>query len=239
MSGESVRKVLIATPAYDGRLDVWYTNSLVNTVRVAQANNIYVHPVYMSYDALIQRARNDLFALAVEGGYDDMIFIDSDMEWNPMWIMELLGRAEDVVGGTARKKTDDAEIYVAKIKDFTVHENGLIKCDGLGTGFVKLSRKAFMALWDISPEYQNEGKVCRMICDVQIVDGQLYSEDTVLFKKLNDLGFSCWLDPKMTCVHIGTKKFYGDMAAYLKRKQEQIMDNQTFEVNVAIAAGKN
>jgi len=215
------RKVLIATPAYDGRLDVWYTNSLVNTIRLAQANGIFVHPVFMSYDALIQRARNDLFALAVEGGYDDMIFIDSDMEWNPEWIMELLSRPEDVVGGTARKKTDDAEIYVAKTQDLTYHENGLIKCEGLGTGFVRLSREAFTALWEISPEYQNEGKTRRMICDVQVIDGQLYSEDTVLFKKLNELGFDCWLDPKMTCVHIGTKKFYGNMAGYIERLKEQ------------------
>lgn len=212
-----VRKVLIATPAYDGRLDVWYTNSLVNTIRIAQANNILVHPIFMSYDALIQRARNDLFGLAVENGYDDMIFIDSDMEWDPVWIMELLARPEDVVGGTARKKTDDAEIYVAKTQDLTYHENGLIKCEGLGTGFVKLSRKAFMALWDMSPEYVNEGKTRRMICDVQVIDGQLYSEDTVLFKKLNDLGFECWLDPRMTCAHIGTKKFYGNMANFIDR----------------------
>jgi hypothetical protein len=211
------RKVLIATPAYDGRLDVWYTNSLVNTIRIAQANGIFVHPIFMSYDALIQRARNDLFALAIEGQYDDMIFIDSDMEWNPEWIMELLSRPEDVVGGTARKKTDDAEIYVAKTQDLTTHENGLIKCEGLGTGFVRLSRKAFTALWDISPEYQNEGKVRRMICDVQVVDGQLYSEDTVLFKKLNKLGFDCWLNPKMTCAHIGTKKFSGNMIDYIQR----------------------
>jgi hypothetical protein len=214
---QKVRKVLIATPAYDGRLDVWYTNSLVNTVRVAQASGVFVHPIFMSYDALIQRARNDLFGIAVEGEYDDMIFIDSDMEWDPMWIMELLSREEDVVGGTARKKTDDAEIYVAKIKDLTVHDNGLIKCEGIGTGFVKLSRKAFMALWDASPEYRNEGKVRRMICDVQVVDGQLYSEDTVLFKKLNELGFDCWLDPKMTCTHIGTKKFAGNAEAFLQR----------------------
>ncbi len=211
------RKVLIATPAYDGRLDVWYTNSLVNTIRVAQANNVFVHPIFMSYDALIQRARNDLFGLAVEGEYDDMIFIDSDMEWEPMWVMELLAREEDVVGGTARKKTDNAEIYVAKIQDLTYHENGLIKCEGLGTGFVKLSRKAFMAVWDASPEYQNEGKTRRMVCDVQIVDGQLYSEDTVLFKKLRGAGFDCWLDPRMTCAHIGTKKFYGNMAAFLEK----------------------
>lgn len=216
-----LRKVLIATPAYDGRLDVWYTNSLLNTIRLAQSNNIFIQPVFMSYDALIQRARNDLFKIAIEGGYDDMIFIDSDMEWNPEWIMELIGRKEDVVGGTARKKTDDAEIYVAKTRDLTVHPNGLIKCDGLGTGFVKLSNRAFTALWYASPEYQNDGKTCRMVCDVQIVNGQLYSEDIILFKKLNDLGFDCWLDPKMTCAHIGTKKFYGNMVAFIERIKKE------------------
>lgn len=211
------KKILIATPSYDGRLDVWYVNSLVNTVRLAQEKGITLVPVFMSYDALIQRARNDLFRIAVDSGVDDMIFIDSDMEWNPEWIMEMVSRSEDILGGTARKKTDDAEIYVAKTRDLTTHANGLIKCEGLGTGFVKLSRKAFMALWETSPEYQNEGKVCRMICDVQIIDGQLYSEDTILFKKLNDLGFDCWLDPKMTCAHIGTKKFCGDMVGFITR----------------------
>lgn len=212
-------KVLIATPAHDGRLDVWYTTSLINSVRIAQDNEVFLHPVFMSYDALIQRARNDLFALAVENGYDNMIFIDSDLEWNPVWIMELLSCQEDVVGGTYRKKTDDAEIYVAKTKNLEASENGLIKVDGLGTGFVKLSRKAVMSLWDASPEYENEGKTRRMICDVQIVDGQLYSEDTILFKKLGELGFDIWLAPHMTCVHIGTKKFYGNFANFVERLQ--------------------
>jgi hypothetical protein len=209
------RKVLIATPAHDGRLDVWYTTSLVNTIRIAQANGIFIHPVFMSYDALVQRARNDLIRLAVDGNYDDLIFIDSDMEWNPEWIMSMLESEEDVIGGTTRKKTDTAEVYVVKASDLTVHDNGLIKAEGLGTGFVRLSRKAFVALWDNSPAYQNEGRECRMVCDVQIVDGQLYSEDTILFRKLSDLGFDIWLDPKMTCNHLGTKKFCGNFEAYL------------------------
>jgi hypothetical protein len=216
---DNIRKVLIATPALDGRLDVWYTNSLVNSIRLTQANNVFLHPVFLSFDALLQRARNDLFKIAVDGQYDCMIWIDSDMEWNPEWIMELIDRPEDVVGGTARKKTDDAEIYVAKTKDLTRHENGLIKCEGLGTGFVKLSKEAYMAVWEASTEYREGEKVCRMVCDVKIVDGELYSEDTVLFKKLNDLGFDCWLDPKMTCNHMGTKKFVGNMEAYLERLQ--------------------
>jgi len=211
-------KVLIATPAYDGRLDVWYTTSLVNSVRIAQDNGIFLHPVFMSYDSLVQRARNDLFRLALE--YDAVIWIDSDLEWNPMWIMELLGSDKDVIGGTYRKKTDDAELYTVKTKDLTATD-GLIKVDGLGMGFVKMSKKAVQALWDVSQPYQNEGREGRMICDIQIVDGQLVSEDNVVTRKLADLGFDIWLDPRMTCCHIGTKKFYGNFEDFAKRLTAQ------------------
>ena len=211
-------KVLIATPAYDGRLDVWYTNSLVNSVRVAQEQGIFLHPVFMSYDALVQRARNDLFRLALE--YDAVIWIDSDLEWNPMWIMELLGSDKDVIGGTYRKKTDDAELYTVKTNNLE-SKDGLIKVDGLGMGFVKMSKKAVQALWDASQPYQNEGREGRMICDIQIVDGQLVSEDNVVTRKLADLGFDIWLDPRMTCCHIGTKKFYGNFEDFAKRLTAQ------------------
>ena len=211
-------KVLIATPAYDGRLDVWYTTSLVNSVRIAQDNGIFLHPVFMSYDALVQRARNDLFCIGLE--YDAVIWIDSDLEWNPMWIMELLGSDKDVIGGTYRKKTDDAELYTVKTKDLTATD-GLIKVDGLGMGFLKMSKKAVQALWDASQPYQNEGREGRMICDIQIVDGQLVSEDNVVTRKLADLGFDIWLDPRMTCCHIGTKKFYGNFEDFAKRLTAQ------------------
>jgi glycosyltransferase involved in cell wall biosynthesis len=190
----------------------------VNSVRIAQDNGIFLHPVFMSYDALVQRARNDLFKLALE--YDAVIWIDADLEWNPMWIMELLGSDKDVIGGTYRKKTDDAELYTVKTKDLTATD-GLIKVDGLGMGFVKMSKKAVQALWDASQPYQNEGREGRMICDIQIVDGQLVSEDNVVTRKLADLGFDIWLDPRMTCCHIGTKKFYGNFEDFAKRLTAQ------------------
>jgi len=55
-----MRKVLIGTPSHDGRLDVWYTNSLLNTVRATYETekDTYVHGIYTSYDSLVQRARN-------------------------------------------------------------------------------------------------------------------------------------------------------------------------------------
>ena len=215
-----MRKVLIATPAHDGRLDVWYTTSLVNSVRIAQEQGIFLHPVFMSYDALVQRARNDLLRLAVEGGYDDIVWIDADLEWNPMWVMALLESDKDVIGGTYRKKTDDAELYTVKTKSLEA-EDGLVKVEGLGTGFIRLSKKAFTALWESGTPYTNEGKEGRWVFDVKIVDGQLVSEDNVMCAKLQELGFDVWLDPRMTCCHIGTKKFYGDFEDFAQRLRKE------------------
>jgi hypothetical protein len=216
-----MRKVLLATPALDGRLDVWYTNSVINSVRICQAEGIYLHPVFLSFDALIQRARNDLFRLAIEEGYDEMIFVDSDLEFDPQWILDLLNAPEDVIGGTYRKKTDEKEIYVVKTKNLETSDNGLIKVEGLGTGFVKFSRKALEALWEDSPKYQNEGRECRMVCNVEVINGDLVSEDIVIFRKLDKLGFTTWLNPNMTCNHTGTKKFQGNFASYAKRMKGQ------------------
>jgi len=215
-----MRKVLIATPAYDGRCEAWYTISLVNSVRLAQAENIYLHPVLMSYDALIQRARNDLFRLAIEGDYDDMIWIDSDQGWEPEWILELLACDKDVVGGTARKKTDREELYAVKTKNL-IEEDGLIKVEGVGLAFLKMSRKAYRIVWDNAPAYQNEGREGRMCCDVRIVNGQLVGEDIAVTSRLREHGIDVWLNPKMTCPHVGTKVWYGDFAAYVKRLLEQ------------------
>jgi hypothetical protein len=216
-----MKKVLIATPAMDGRLDVWYTTSIINSVRIAQEQGIFLHPVFMSYDALVQRARNDLLRLAVQGEYDDIIWIDSDLEFNPMWVMTLLESDKDVIGGTYRKKTDDAELYTVKTQNLE-SDNGLIKVDGLGTGFIRLSKKAFTALWESGAPYTNEGKEGRWVFDVKIVDGQLVSEDNVMCAKLRELGFDVWLDPRMTCCHIGTKKFYGNFESFAKNINQKV-----------------
>ena len=40
---------MIGTPSYDGRIDVWFANSLVATVKEAEKRGIFVHAIYTSY----------------------------------------------------------------------------------------------------------------------------------------------------------------------------------------------
>ena len=212
-----MRKVMIGTPCYDGRLDVWYTNSLVNTIKESYKHDVEITPMWVSFDALIQRARNDTIQLALEGGFDDLIWIDSDIEWQPEWFFKLLDHPVDIVGGTYRKKGDREE-YVIRVPGPADAASGLMEVQGLGTGFLRMSRTAMQYLWDSNKSYidKKDNKERRMIFDVIVTDNDLMSEDIYALQKLIDGGFKIWLDPSMTCSHIGPYKFQGDFSSWYK-----------------------
>jgi len=216
-----MRKVLIGTPSYDGRIDVWFANSLVATVKEAEKKGIFVHAIYTSYDSLVQRARNSLVKLAIEGGYDDLFFIDSDIEWDPEWFFRLLDRPEPIVGGALVKKSDN-EGYTVKITDKKLKysaDKKLLEVDGVGTGFMKVNKFAFDKLWNAASPYTSEGDTHRMVFDIQVQDGELISEDYIMCNKWKDMGYKVWLDPTITCNHIGIKKFKGDLNKFLDKQK--------------------
>lgn len=214
-----MRRVLIGTPSYDGRIDVWFANSLVQTVKMAEKKGIFVHAIYTSYDSLVQRARNSLIKLAIDGGYDDLFFIDSDTEWEPEWFFNLLERPEPVIGGALIKKTEK-EGYTVKLVDKKLkysEDKKLIQVDGVGTGFMKVSKFALDKLWEVSDEYTSEGEKHRMVFDIKVENGDLISEDYILCNKWKSLGYKVWLDPTITCNHIGIKKFKGDFSKFISK----------------------
>lgn len=214
-----MRKVLIGTPSYDGRIDVWFADSLVQTIKESYKEGVSVHIIYVSYDSLVQRARNTLFKLAVQGNYDDLFFIDSDVEWKPEWFFRLLNRPEPIVGAALIKKSEK-EGYTVKLIDKNLKysdDKQLIEVDGVGTGFMKISKFALDKLWEISDTYMNEGEEQKMVCDIKIENGDLVSEDFVIANKWHGLGYKVWLDPTITINHIGVKKYIGDFNAFIKK----------------------
>lgn len=218
-----MRKVFIGTPCYDGKIDVWFANSLIQTERIAASRDIEIIPIYMSYDSLVQRARNDCLHLAMQMGCDDIVWIDADIEWQPEWFFQLLDYDVDVVGGTYRKKSDDSESYVVKANNsLSLNSQGLMSVDGLGCGFTRFSQRAMQYLWNNSESYTEKDKPesKRMVFDVRIENGELISEDIIVCDKLKQGGFDIWLAPHMTCNHIGIKKFQGDFENWYSRLQK-------------------
>jgi hypothetical protein len=211
-----VKKVLIATPSYDGKVDVWYTSALHQTTLLGIQNEVYFHPVFMSYDALIQRSRNDLVALAVEQGFDGLLWIDADIEWAPQWALDVATSDKDVLGIPCIKKSLFEESYNVKAKPEQLGE-GIFSVESVGTGFLYLSKKAFTHLWDTSQPYTHNGKDKRWIFEVKIQDGDIISEDVLMCQKLREGGFEVFIDSDKTCNHVGTLKYSGNFAEFIKK----------------------
>lgn len=213
-----MRKVLLGTPSHDGKVEAAYAICLAQTVLLAAQQDIQIMPIVVSYDAMVQRARNDLIKYALDGECDDIVFIDSDQEWEPYWVLRLLSHEADVVGGAVVKKSDTHLAFNVKaFKDgLTVEDNGLAKVECIGTGFLRISRNAMKQVWAASDTYTNEGKECRMVFDVKVIDGELVSEDNVFCHKWRDLGGNVFVDVTMTCAHYGTKRYVGNLMAFLE-----------------------
>lgn len=209
------RKVIIATPSLDGRVEALYAYSLAQTVGLGVPYGIQFMPLMVIRDALIQNARNDLFAMAYQSDATDVLWIDSDISWKPEEALRLLSHCVDVVGGTYRRK-EDAESYVVKCppERLVAGENGLIEVEALGLGFLYMSRKAMTHLWEAGEPYRSNGQDRRWIFDVRPEAGEVVSEDVRMCTALRAGGFPIHLDPSITCSHTGAKTFVGDFAAW-------------------------
>jgi hypothetical protein len=69
----------------------------------------------------------------------------------------------------------------------------------------------------MSDEYESEGEKHRMVFDIKVENGDLISEDYVLCNKWKSLGYKVWLDPTITCNHIGIKKFKGNLKKFIDK----------------------
>ncbi len=202
------RRVMIATPTKSGDVTIYYALALAETVMHATKAGIDIEPMFIPHDSFIHHARNRLLKLMLERGFTDIIFADADNDWRPSWVLDLLNYPVDVVGGTYPRKQDETYFEVRiKSKPMSPGPDGLWEVDGLGAGFVRLSRKAVLALWNWAPSYRYRGETHRMMCNVTVINGELYGEDTTLYENLATLGFKVYLDPTMSCGHTGTKRW--------------------------------
>ncbi len=108
---ESLRKrsVFIATPMYGGNCSGFYTKSVIDLIGIL--NNYGIRNIFFSLfnESLITRARNYCADEFMRSDFTDLLFIDSDIEFNPMDVIAMMQLSEDkekgIIGGPYPKKS--------------------------------------------------------------------------------------------------------------------------------------
>ncbi len=217
------RHLFIATPVHSGQVCCEYVKSLIDTLPMLNMNGVAYTHSFIIGNAIIQDARNRMVAWFMASEATDMLFIDADIGWEAAAALRLAMSPHDVIGGAYPQKRDDQELYnAAGLKPGATR---LIECDYLGTGFLKISRKAIEKLTAAHQDtkYQdNEGHDCYGLFDVRIRDGKIVGEDALFCRRWRAVGGKVFLDPDMTLYHIGAKAYRGNFAELIARAEKKV-----------------
>ena len=93
-------KLYILAPCFGGQCFVNFVISLMNTKELFASIGFPLQVEFVKNDSLVSRARNNLVARAMnDPKMTHIIFIDSDITWNPIDILKMILADKPVIGG--------------------------------------------------------------------------------------------------------------------------------------------
>ena len=98
------RKLFVATPMYGGMCNGMYTKSSVDLGKLCQAYEIEVKFFYLFNESLITRARNYCVDEFIRSDYSHLMFIDSDIAFDPNDVLSLLALSDPDEDEATRKE---------------------------------------------------------------------------------------------------------------------------------------
>lgn len=215
-------KIFVAVPTRDSKLEIECARCLMNEQLLALINGDELHCVFQLGTGSPTSGRNLLVQQFMESDCDRLMFVDSDISWEPGDLVKVANHDADVVGGCYRFKLDE-ECYPIIFHEGELWSNdqGLIEVAALPTGFLAIRRSVFDKFREVHPQrtYKHFGKDGFAFFHAPWREGHLYSEDTTFCIEWREMGGKVWLDPELTLTHHdGPKPYKGHIGNWLKSR---------------------
>lgn len=223
--------VFMAIPAHSGEVHVATLTSIVQSVTELRDKRVPVSLLCWAGDSLLPHARNALVAKFLTTDCTDLVFVDSDISWEPGSLSRLLSHDVDFVAGAYRHKKEDETYPVNWLQtppeQWTDEATGLIRVADVPMGFARIRKAAVQKMADAysmrayrhpsAPELD-----CRALFEIEYRPGGLYGEDFVFCGRWRDLGGTVFLDPELSLTHHGHGDFKGHIGDWIRKKAEEV-----------------
>ena len=215
------RSIFIALPAYDFKVSLKLAISLARFTQVAGKHGISVHMGSICGCSVVSRARNLLVKDMIDSDATDLLFIDSDINFEPDDIFRLMAWGADpkkgIVAGVPRTRSEN-KVYIA---DLDYDENGELTMNGMGlvrgkrvaTAFMLIRREVFEQMMAAHPEWvykdQRSDRMIPCLFDFKLTEEGYMGEDFLFCDRARELGFEVWIDPTIKLGHMGVQEYEG------------------------------
>lgn len=148
---------------------------------------------------MIDQGRNQIAARAIQGGFDYLLAVDSDIILPKDALVKMLEHDKDLVAGMYRMRRPEqvVEIYDTNYWQYPqqqlLESTELLEIGGCGFGCVLVKTYVLAAVGYPQFKYHQAWRF-----------SDTFSEDNDFCKKARDKGFRLWCDPTIRCGHKGT-----------------------------------
>jgi len=216
------RKIFFGLPAYDHKVSLKMALSLMAFAGVAKEHGIDISVGSLCGCSVVSRARNLIVQDFLETDCTDLMFIDSDINFQSEDVLRLMSWAtvsgRDVVAGVPRTR-DDNRVYIATLDtsddgNVIMDNMGLVRADRVATAFMLIRREVLVKLKEDHPEWlchdAKTGKHISSIFDFKNTPEGYMGEDFLFCDRAREKGFGVWIDPTIKLGHMGVREYMGD-----------------------------
>ena len=222
MSTQLKPTVYIAMPCYDS-VKINTMLSVIKLVQQLARSGIKVGINTMK-SPLIHQARNYLTSVFLTTEYEYLLFIDSDVEFEPESVMRMLVAKKRIVCTPYRVKAEklDKHIYTVEFKDpknIPFLPGGLVEIEAGPTGLMLIERMVFERIIKNHPELKikneampNAGKSHEFyynFFDFGFNDGYATGEDISFCRLARENDFKIYANTESTTSHHGSWAWKG------------------------------
>jgi hypothetical protein len=202
--------IFIATPTTGGVVKARYARCIAALTGRLDAKGIEHAYFLLDLSGLVYQ--RDLMAsmFLEEERWTHLLFIDSDMTFQPTLAEELLSLGKDCVGAIypSRQQGDGRYIVRFESEPPTI-EGGLYRCLYIGFGFMLLSRACVQRVAESNQvaRYPSRAPTPKMLWSmfrqIESPEGGLWGEDASFLLRWRNLGGEVWGYPKSNIGHVG------------------------------------
>jgi len=174
---------------------------------------------YFNNDLYIDHSRNFCVNLFLQQDCTDLIFIDSDLEFDDDSILKLIEHDKDIVLGAYPYKKLEQEFPVRLRYDINMNcreeETGLVYCKNGPAGLMRVNRRVFDQL---IPDTIKDKTGTYQFFRTGVVfenDNNWYGEDNYFCKTWTDYGGEIFIEPNINFKHYGIQAYEGNYHEYL------------------------
>lgn len=146
------RKVMLAVPTY-ACPDTSLTFALARSRAALSGAGIQSALLILEGNCHVDDARNSIVRDFLESDCTDLMFLDSDVTWEPESLVKLCQRDQDIVGGVYPYRREGSENMPVRMMPGGEVVDGLREVEGLPTGFMKIRRHVLERMTAGRPVY--------------------------------------------------------------------------------------